>query len=139
MKQYLLNQDAINNAIMDIFESSSIYQEHPEYEQFAEEESIRLSESFVHDMEKYARQPDRNIFGNLNNIEYDYEREHYGEDFDMILTKADNGEFTDQELENLQDWCLGWFFKTFGTFGIKYNFESDLCDLIYEDECKLAF
>lgn len=102
------------------------------------------------DMKRYLHQKDHRIEGNFNNIDYDYPKYRTGamwasdydgglkEFFDLVpdmikrLDEADDSERADDDREFLSS----WFFDTFGTFGIKYNFSNDLAELHYDmEEC----
>ena len=97
-----------------------------------EEEGHRLAYQWANDFRTYCNQEDTRIYGNFNNIKWDYELEFKGKDYKDILTKLNN-EIDDEETKQFKDWAVEWFFETFGTFGMKYNFSSTL-DCYFEEE-----
>lgn len=93
------------------------------------------------DMKKYLHMKDHKIFGNFNNIEWDYERrvkEETGRwgDFKNLVKRLDDMDDS-PETNSDRKWIVGWFFETFGTFGIKYSFSSEIADYLYtyQQEC----
>lgn len=97
-----------------------------------EEEGYRLAYQWANDFKTYCNQDDTRICGNFNNIKWDYELEFKGKNYKDILTKLNN-EIDDEETKQFKDWAVDWFFETFGTFGLKYNFSSTL-DCYFEEE-----
>lgn len=99
-----------------------------------------LADSFNSSMRKYVHQKDTSIWGNFNDIRDDYYRGGVGVEkcpvsetinFDDIIKIIDEGKrwnFTEEFL----DWVNDWFFATFGTWGICYNF-GDYLDFLYEE------
>lgn len=77
------------------------------------------------DMKTYLNSKDRHIVGNFNNISSDYPKDFK----DMVnrLNNGDNSKESDEDREFLTD----WFWDTFGTYGLKYNFASDLAEKVY--------
>lgn len=118
------------------------YVDDDEIEEYAE----YLVESFNNDMKKYLHQEEHKIFGNFNNIDYDYDKHlwavsdgKYGEDHidynyqgvEEMIARLDSGE--DSELANFERKALtDWFWDTFGSWGICYNFTEHL-NCKYED------
>lgn len=104
-----------------------------------------LVESFNRDMKKYLH-GEHSISGNFNNIEYDYNKclfevskGKYGKDeigyncegVDAMIDRLDNGE--DSELAEFERKALlSWFWETFGSWGICYNFSNDLSSNYYD-------
>lgn len=97
-----------------------------------EEEGSRLAYNWANDFRSYCNQKDTKIYGNFNNIKWDYELEFKGKRYENILAKL-NAEIDDEETKEFKDWAVTWFFETFGTFGMKYNFSSEL-DCMFEEE-----
>ena len=97
-----------------------------------EEEGYRLGYQFAEDFRKYCNQDDTRIVGNFNNIKWDYELEFKGKWYRDILAKLNN-EVEDEDTKQFKDWAVEWFFETFGTFGLKYNFSSSLESYFYDE------
>ena len=106
-----------------------------------------LVDSFNKNMDMYLH-GEHTICGNFNNIDYDYNKclfevsdGKYGKDEieyncqgvkDMI-ERLDNGE--DSELADFERKALlSWFWETFGSWGICYNFNDHLSSG-YDDYC----
>lgn len=90
------------------------------------------------DMKKYLHQKDHKILGNFNNIEWDYENRIYKEtgkfgDFSDLVKRLDEMDCSQQTNDD-REWIVDWFFETFGTFGIQYNFKDTICEYLYECE-----
>lgn len=152
MKDFL-NYDSMYECIKCIYEDAiDNPQEHEEYiEEFAAENARR----FVSDMRKYVHQNDTEIVGNFNNIrnDWDYIKESFlvAKDenseaveikpfgkFDDMVKGMDDGTLTDEQIWMVQQWCEEWFFETFGTWGLKYNFQNFICELEYEEEMEVG-
>ena len=104
-----------------------------------------LVESFNRDMKKYLH-GEHSISGNFNNINYDYDKclfevskGKYGKDeigyncegVDAMIDRLDNGE--DSELADFERKALlSWFWETFGSWGICYNFNDHLSNDYYD-------
>jgi len=98
------------------------------------------------DMKKYLHKDSHRMDGNFANIEQDYPKyrtgtywsqDYDGDDyFDLFpemvkrLDAAEDSERANDDREHLSS----WFFFTFGTFGIKYNFSNELNELCYDLE-----
>lgn len=101
-----------------------------------EDKSNEMAWQFNSDMKKYLHNPDHRICGNFNNIDYDYPYHIYGEvTYDTPLVNAmiarlDAGEDSEQANED-RNFLVDWFFETFGTHGISYNFQSDISEYLY--------
>ena len=97
----------------------------------ADEIADELCKSFDTDMERYLHMEDHHIEGNFNNIKYDYEREFEGKKLSDIVEKFDK-DIEDEDTEEFKNWVSdNWFFETFGTFGIGYNFSNELSNFTY--------
>lgn len=104
-----------------------------------------LVEDFNRSMRTYLH-GEHSICGNFNNIEYDYNKclfevsdGKYGKDeieyntkgVEEMITRLDNGE--DSELADFERKALlSWFWETFGSWGICYNFNNDLSNDYYD-------
>lgn len=97
-----------------------------------EEEGYSIAYSWAEGFKTYCNQKDTRIFGNFNNVKYDYEREFEGKSFNDILAKL-NAEIDDEDTNAFKDWAIEWLFQTFGTFGLKYNFNDTLNAYFYEE------
>jgi hypothetical protein len=47
-----------------------------------------------------------------------------------MIARLDAGEDSKQANED-RDFLVDWFFETFGTHGISYNFQSDISEYLY--------
>ena len=83
----------------------------------------------MNSMMKYVHQKDTSILGNFNNIKRDYEEEHGGKSFSEVVSMIDNGEVNDTT-NDFRIWSCSWFWDTFGTYNMCYNFSNYLCDII---------
>jgi len=101
--------------------------------------SSELANTINLEMKIYLHKTDHNILGNFNNIEYDYYKFRKGKSgYDDILLndmieRLDNNDEGEQAKKD-RVFLNNWYFKTNGTFGITYNFESEISDRILEDE-----
>lgn len=119
--------DSLEKNEIDIIEDYIDIEERAEY----------MAERFNADMKKYLHMDSQRIMGNFNNARTDYERENEGQKFSEMVTRLDNGENTPRAKED-REWLTSWFWETFGTYNIKYNFSTEIgeliCDLNEEDE-----
>lgn len=104
-----------------------------------------LVDDFNRSMKKYLH-GEHSISGNFNNIEYDYDKclfdvsnGKYGKDeigynckgVEEMTARLDNGE--DNELVEFERKALlSWFWETFGSCGIRYNFNEHLSSDYYD-------
>lgn len=101
-----------------------------------EERAWDMAAKFNDDMGKYLHRSDHSIVGNFNNIDYDYPYHIYGEvkyDYPLVramIARLDAGEQSKQAQAD-RDWLVDWFFETFGTWAIGYNFENEISETIY--------
>lgn len=148
MKDFL-NYESMYECIKAIYEEAI---DNPlDWEEYIEEFAHENASRFVDDMRKYVHQDDTSITGNFNDIQgdWDYTKESFWvvkNDSDKAVEIKPFGSFadmvkgmhedalTDEQVEIVQTWCEGWFFETFGTFGLKYNFQSFISELEYERE-----
>ena len=104
-----------------------------------EEMAWERATEFDRDMGKYLNMKDHKIWGNFNNIDYDYPHHINGVvEYDTPLVNAmiarlNAGEQSEQADAD-RDWLVDWFWETFGSWGLKYNFDSWIADLLYEFE-----
>ena len=47
-----------------------------------------------------------------------------------MIARLDAGEDSEQANED-RDFLVDWFFETFGTWGISYNFQSNISEFLY--------
>lgn len=94
---------------------------------YLHERALEQAIEWNDDVKKYLHMKDHRILGNLNNIEYDFPH------LNDLLKRLDEGK-DDEQTNEVRDWLVDWFFDTFGTYGITYNFQSEMSDNIYEYE-----
>lgn len=106
---------------------------------YIEELAWCMADGFNSDMKSYLHLKNHKIDGNFGNIEYDYNLFINGEvEFnipllnDMIKRLDDNDQ--SEKTQKDRDFLNDWFFETFGTFGIRYNFGEEIADRLYETE-----
>ena len=93
----------------------------------------------------YLHKKDTRIYGNFNNVNYDYNKFRNGKVawndnlLKGLVERLDNNA-QDEQTKKDRHWLVDWFFETFGTFGIRYNFDSEMSDAIYNYklECDVA-
>ena len=74
--------------------------------------------------------------GNFNNIDYCYSKhyvdkcEHNRRLVDELTARLDAGDQSEQTKKD-KHWIVDWFFETFGTFGITYNFQTMMSEYLY--------
>lgn len=106
---------------------------------YLEEMAWEQTVEFDRDMGKYLNMKDHKIWGNFNNIDYDYSHHINGVvEYDTPLVNAmierlNAGEQSEQADAD-RDWLVDWFWETFGSWGLQYNFNSWVADLLYEFE-----
>ena len=104
-----------------------------------EEKAREMTDEFNEEMVEYLHHKDHSICGNFNNIEYDYNLFRNGEVaynlplFNDMVKRLD-ANCVDEQTKRDRDFLNDWFFETFGTFGIKYNFEDEISEMQYEYE-----
>lgn len=107
------------------------------------EEAIELAFQINTDMKRYLHNKEHAIFGNFNNIDYDYPRHINGEfEYDDGLVKDLIKRLDERDMSERTKsdrlWLNDWFFYTFGTFGIRYNFDETMSAAIEEHEREMA-
>lgn len=91
---------------------------------------------FNADMKKYLHQNSTRIDGNLNNVNYDYNNHRNGEVkinyplLNDLKNRLDNNA-QDPQTKSDRHWLVDWFFDTFGSWGIKYNFQETISETCY--------
>lgn len=99
-------------------------------DEYAFEVAVELN----NDMKRYLNETDHGICGNFNNIDYDYPQQSIATtSVQAMIDRLNDGDVSRQAEED-RDWLLDWFWKTFGSFAIEYNFKSFLSDAIYQYE-----
>lgn len=107
------------------------------------EEAIELAFQINTDMKHYLHNKEHAILGNFNNVDYDYPRHINGEfeyDDDLVKDLIKRLDERDMSERTKSDrlWLNDWFFYTFGTFGIRYNFDETMSAAIEEHEREMA-
>lgn len=147
MKEYL-NIEGLKETIRKIYDAQiESYKDEPYFEctiyadeDIVEDEVNLMAERLNADMKKYLHQDSHQIVGNFNNVECDYiyndKRGSY-DDFRDMVRRLDEGVKDDQTNED-RDWLTAWFWQTFGTFGLEYNFQHLISEALsvaaWEDE-----
>ena len=137
VKEYM-NVAELRNDIKELFEEVISSYEDDKYfvftswanEDFVEEMIDFHTNQINSDMCNYMHRDDTRIDGNFNNIRRDYEREHEGCYYSDLVRRLDEG-LQDEQTNEDRDWVNGWFWSTYGTFGIKYNLETEICEDLY--------
>ena len=93
-------------------------------------------------MERYLHKKDHAIPGNFNDIDYDYPHHINGEfeyDDDLVRDLIKRLDERDMSERTKSDrlWLNDWFFDTFGTFGIRYNFKETMSAAIEENQYEM--
>lgn len=106
---------------------------------YLDDKAFFIADDINSDMNKYLHMKDHKIYGNFNNIDYDYNNFINGEvEYnkplleDLIKRLDDN----DQSAQTIRDrnFINEWFFDTFGTYGISYNFGDEISEALYVHE-----
>lgn len=105
--------------------------DHEVSDDFLREYAMEMAIGFDSDMNKYLHMKDTRIQGNFNNIRWDYPRENEGETFEEMVARLDANEQSERATKD-RDYLNAWFWETFGTFGLAYNF-NDLMNSLVED------
>ena len=145
-----LNIDRLRDEILELYkgvrdefvdDSNREYLLNTISDEYLEESAWERAIEFNRDMGKYLNMKDHKIDGNFNNIDYDYPHHINGEfGYDEPLVNAmverlNSGEQSEQADAD-RDWLVDWFWETFGTFGLTYNFSEYISELLYEFENK---
>lgn len=146
-KQYI-NIDRMVDRLFVIFKDArdGLTYEDDDEQQFVMEEysddslnerASGMAYEFNRDMGKYLNASSHKIDRNFNNIDYDYPAFRTGNveyDFDMVndmIARLNNQDMSEQSVKD-RDFLVDWFFETFGTFGISYNFTNEISDACYQ-------
>lgn len=118
---------------------------------FDDESLIEKANDFAFEtnewMKVYLHQKSHHIDGNLNDIDINYphyrtgvfwaheygSREEYEKFVPDMIKRLDDAEDSKRADDDRRYLSL-WFFETFGTYGIKYNFDTELSEIEYEYE-----
>lgn len=148
MEKHFLNFDRLFNELLQLYkdardewldDNNRDFLMNEVSDDFLEEMAWERATEFDRDMGKYLNMKDHKIWGNFNNIDYDYPHNINGVvEYDTPLVNAmiarlNAGEQSDQADAD-RDWLVDWFWETFGSWGLKYNFDSWIADLLYEFE-----
>lgn len=104
-----------------------------------------MAHTFDKEMCEYLNGGNHAIFGSWNNVDYDYP-EHIIGHFqynramvDDMIARLNAGEESQQANDD-RDWLVDWFWNTFGSSGIEYNFADEISDMeyIFEQEHSYA-
>lgn len=144
MEKNYLNFENLQEVIAKIYEEA-LYDEAEKYCDEIEEMSYYTAQETCESMKKYCHQKDTRMSDNLCNIREDWEccPEFIGSEiqpwgcFDDVVKSVDDGTISDDDLAKFQTWCMDWFFRAFGTWGLKYNFQTYISELEYEREREL--
>lgn len=140
MKDFL-NYDNVYETFLNLFKEVAEdykYDFSEECEFYAEITAMETLES----MKKYVHRKDTRMVGNFCNIREDWEItfDFIGSEvkpwgkFDDVIKSIDDETISDEYLKKFQIWAFDWFFRAFGTFGLKYNFGEYLSEKEYEIE-----
>lgn len=148
MEKHFLNFDRLFNELLQLYkdardewldDNNRDFLMNEVSDDFLEEMAWERATEFDRDMGKYLNMKDHKIWGNFNNIDYDYPHHINGVvEYDTPLANAmierlNAGEQSEQADAD-RDWLVDWFWETFGSWGLKYNFDSWIADLLYEFE-----
>jgi hypothetical protein len=142
MKDFI-NYDDMYECIKNIYIDALDEDEASKYEDEIECHAEIAAQDAAESMRKYVHRKDTRMDGNFCNIREDWEccPEFIGSDvkpwgkFDDMVKSLDDETISDDDLKKVQQWCMDWYFRAFGTFGLKYNFQSYISELEYEEEC----
>lgn len=125
------------NEILDDFteKEKEIIHEYIDIEQYIESIVFDINES----MNKYLHSKDHYLMGNFNNIDYDYPYDNgftqhrtYDRDCVMEMVSRLDENMQDEQSNADRTYLTSWFWQTFGTFDMKYNFFNVCRDVISE-------
>jgi len=94
----------------------------------ARDSAMRLSRDFV----KYCHKSDTNILGNFNDITPDTER-RFKVPLKEVLSQIESNQET-EITKAFPGFAVEWFFLTFGTAGLAYNFKDEINERLYQIE-----
>ena len=108
------------------------YEDFGGIEDYCEECAMSCASRTAEDFKIYCNKRDTSIWGNFNNVKYDYERDHDGTTFKDILAKL-NASIDDAETREFKTWAVKWFLDTVGTYNLAYNFSNDLTSFFWDE------
>lgn len=134
--------ECIKNIYIDALDENEVNKYEEEIECHAE----IAAQDAVESMRKYVHRKDTRMDGNFCNIREDWEDtpEFIGSEvqpwgkFDDMVKSMDDDTISDEDCKKVQTWCMDLYFRAFGTWGLKYNFQSYISELEYEEECCAA-
>lgn len=140
MKDFL-NYDDVYETFLNLYKEVAKNYEY-DYSETCEMHAEISATETLESMKKYVHQKDTRMIGNFCNIREDWEETYEFIDseiqpwgkFDDVIKSIDDETISDEDLEKFQTWAFDWFFRAFGTWGLKYNFGSYLSELEYERE-----
>lgn len=143
MKQ-LLNLEVVEETLRNLY--TNCIDNAEDFESEIEEYASINAQSICEDMRKYVHQKDTRMDGNFCNIREDWEEtpDFIGSEvkpwgkFSDVVKSIDDETISDEDLEKFQKWCLDWFFRAFGTWGLCYNFQTLISEIEYERENEAA-
>lgn len=144
MRKDFLNYDNVYETFLNLFKEvienygMDYGMWESETEMYAENSAMETLES----MKRYVHQKSTRMDGNFCNIreDWEYTPEFIGSEiipwgkFDDVIKSIDDDTISDEDLEKFQTWAFDWFFRAFGTWGLKYNFGTWISELEYERE-----
>ena len=141
MKDFINYEDmyeCIKNIYIDALDEDDVSKYEDEIECYAE----CATQDTVESMREYVPRKDTRMVGNFCNIREDWEDtpEFIGSEvkpwgkFDDMVKSMDDDTISDEDCKKVQTWCMDWYFRAFGTWGLAYNFQSYISELEYEDE-----
>lgn len=139
----LLDNDELTQTVQGIYENElnklidgADEKEKPYYQSvdYVLEDYIpNTVETIQEDMYKYVSGGEYAMPNNWRQINLDWDRDHKdGIKFSALREKLLDG-VNDADTEEFSQWGIDWFFKAFGTFGLKYNFREAVTDIVYND------
>ena len=141
MKEFISYKE-MYSTLVELYNESLDEMEQAKYESEIEDMASCVAESIVRDMDKYVHRKDTRMNGNFCNIKEDWnfcpefigsEVQPWGK-FDDMVKSMDDDTISDEDCKKVQTWCMDWYFRAFGTWGLKYNFQEFISELEYEEE-----
>lgn len=136
-----LNWEKTCDALREIYTDALSEEDAEKYSDLIEDWANNKSYRFLEDMDIYVHKSDTRIVGNFCNIEYDWNHPGFIEsnvtpwgDFRDVIKSIDEGKISDEKLAKFQEWAWDWFLEAFGTWGLKYNFQTYIAELEYSEE-----
>ena len=143
MKDFL-NFENVHETFKNLFEEvvDNYGYDQGEFENIVEDRAFDSAMETLESMKKYVHQKDTRMIGNFCNIREEWEEtyEFIGSEvkpwgkFDDVIKSIDDETISDEDLDKFQTWAFDWFFRAFGTWGLKYNFGELISEIAYENE-----